>query len=116
MAASSRPQLRLVHIRDEIDAVSLYVRDFDLQSYTQSYAAQRVVERALQIISEAVRALPRELLADYPDVDWVRIERIGNFLRHEYHQLDTVRLWKITMEELPPLRVVIEKMLSESPP
>lgn len=113
MAPTSRPYVRLIHIRDEIDGVSAFVRDFDLETYRSSYAAQRVVERALQIISEAVKALPRQMVAAHPEIEWVRIERIGNFLRHEYHQLDTVRLWKITKEELPCLRSVIEKMLSE---
>ena len=43
--------------------VAATLSGLDLGSYTSSYSSKRTVERALQIISEAVKALPSELLA-----------------------------------------------------
>jgi uncharacterized protein with HEPN domain len=68
---------------------------------------------ALQIISEAARALPPELLARYPEAPWSAIVGIGNVLRHEYQQLDYVRLWDIATTHLPQLRPVVLRMLEE---
>jgi hypothetical protein len=57
MAASRSPQLRLLHIRDEIDGLSAALVGVTFETYRRSYAFRRITERALQIISEAARAL-----------------------------------------------------------
>jgi uncharacterized protein with HEPN domain len=63
------------------------------------YALRRIIERAIQIISEAVRALPEELRARYPDAPWADIIAIGNPLRHEYHRIDDKVLWNNAMHD-----------------
>jgi uncharacterized protein with HEPN domain len=113
MAATANPRARLLHILEEIDGVSGIVADINYSDYRDSYTAVRVVERALEIISEAVRALLDELLARYPEVEWSRIRGIGNFLRHEYHRLDANILWDIVTTKLPPMRPVVVRMLAD---
>lgn len=41
----------------------------DFHTFTNVYYLERAVERAVQIISEAVKALPPELLARHPQVE-----------------------------------------------
>lgn len=113
MAASANPRGRLLHILEEIDGISAFVTSMSYRDYRDSYVAVRVVERALEIISEAVRALPDELLRPHSEIDWARIRGIGNFLRHEYHRLDTELLWDIATNKLPPMRPVIMRILEE---
>ena len=113
MAASKSPQLRLFHIRDEIDGVSAAVKGVSFSAYQQSYALRRAAERAVQIISEAAKALPTEMLARYPDAPWSAIVGIGNILRHEYQKIDDKRLWDILMVHLPQLRPIILRMIAE---
>lgn len=113
MAATANPRARLLHILDEIDGVSSLIADMNYDDYSRSYVAVRVVERALEIISEAARALPDNIIDRYPDVDWSRIRGIGNFLRHEYHRLDTSLLWDIASNKLPPMRPVVVRMLED---
>jgi len=52
-------------------------------TYSSVYHMERTVERAVQIISEAVRALPPALTARHPEIEWAKISAIGNILRHE---------------------------------
>ena len=113
MAASRNPRVRLLHIRDEIDSASAAVRGVDFNAYRDNYMLRRAIERALQIISEAPRALPSDLLAQHPDAPWDAIIGIGNVLRHDYHAIDAKRLWEIATGDLPKLRPVILKMLDE---
>jgi uncharacterized protein with HEPN domain len=114
MAASRSPGIRLLHIRDEIDGVLSAVKDVSFEDYRKSYALRRVSERALQIISEAAKALPGELTGKYPSAPWGAIIGIGNVLRHEYQYLDDRRLWEIVTVHLPHLRGVVLQMLAES--
>lgn len=74
---------------------------------------RRVSERAVQIISEAAKALSPELTAQYPAAPWNAIVRIGNILRHEYQYVDDRRMWEIVTVELPNLRGVVLKMLED---
>ena len=88
MAATANPRARLRHILFHIRGVADTVGGVDFDTYVNVYHMERTVERAVQIISEAVRALPPELVARYPDVEWNKIAAIGNVLRHEYERID----------------------------
>ncbi|MGB6396781.1 MAG: HepT-like ribonuclease domain-containing protein [Bradyrhizobium sp.] len=70
MAASKSPRARLLHMRDEIDGVAMVVRGLSFVQYQGSYMHRRAVERAVQIVSEAAKALPSDHLAKYPGAPW----------------------------------------------
>src|SRR5262249_53688351 len=101
MAATQNPETRLFHIRDEIDGLEQAVQGVTFEQFQQSYTLRRVTERALQIISEAARALPPALTAKHPGAPWSAIIGIGNILRHEYQHIDDRRLWEIVTVHLP---------------
>ncbi len=113
MAPSKTPQLRLLHIRDEIDGLAEAMRGITFGQYQQSYTLRRAAERAIQIVSEAAKALPSEMRARYPDTPWSAIIGIGNVLRHDYQHLDDRRLWEIITVHLPALRPIVLSMLTE---
>jgi uncharacterized protein with HEPN domain len=112
MAASKSPRARLLHIRDEIEGVAAAIRGLSFSEYKSSYVHRRVVERAVQIVSEAARALPPELMDEH-EAPWSSIVGIGNILRHEYQRLDDRRLWEIATVHLPNLRPIVVRMLAE---
>lgn len=87
-ADQSRASRRVVHIRDEI----AFLRDVLGSTTTTAAVAdplrRRAIERSLQIISEAVRHIPEDWTARFPEIEWRAIRDMGNRLRHEYHRLD----------------------------
>ncbi len=113
MAASKSPRLRLLHMRDEIESLSKELADLSFETYRESYGLRRTTERAIQIFSEAARALPEELRARYPDAPWADIIAIGTPLRHEYHRIDDKVLWETATADLPKLLPIIQRMLAE---
>jgi uncharacterized protein with HEPN domain len=113
MAASKSPQLRLLHIRDEIDGMASALHNVSFADYQESYTLRRAAERAVQIVSEAAKALPPEMLARHSEAPWNAIIGIGNILRHEYQRVDDRRLWEIVTVHLPELRPVIMTMIDE---
>jgi uncharacterized protein with HEPN domain len=68
------------------------------------------IERAIEIVSEAVRHIPEEELLDFPEVPWRNIRAIGNKLRHEYDRLDADIIWDIASRHILELRPFIEKI------
>jgi uncharacterized protein with HEPN domain len=113
MAPAKNPLIRLYHIRDEIDGVSSVIEGLDFQTFSSSYVAVRTIERALQIVSEAAKSLPDELISAHPGSDWTRIRSLGNLLRHEYHHVDNNQLWLIATEKLAELRPVVLQMIAK---
>ena len=113
MAARKNPRLRLMHMRDEIRNLEMELGGLNFENYQDSYGLRRTTERAIQIVSEAARALPEDLRRRYPEAPWADILAIGNPLRHEYHQIDDKVLSETATRDLPKLQPVIELMLAE---
>lgn len=115
MAATASPRNRLQHILFHIRGVEDTLRGSEFETYKDSYQMQRTVERAVQIISEAVKALPKDMLTDYPEIEWPKIIAIGNLLRHEYQYIEPETLWEIAIERLPELKRVVLRILEDLP-
>jgi uncharacterized protein with HEPN domain len=113
MAASKSPRLRLLHMRDEIERLSKELAGLSFEIYRESYVLRRTTERAIQIVSEAARALPEQLRAQFPEAPWADIIAIGNPLRHEYHRIDDKVLWETATVDLPRLLPIIQRMLAD---
>ena len=113
MTSAKRPDVRLRHILQEIDGVAATIVGKTFEEFSGDYVLERVVERAIEIVSEAAKALPADLRANYASVEWHSIIAIGNRLRHEYYRLSHQRLWEIATVYLPELRPVVVAMLAD---
>jgi uncharacterized protein with HEPN domain len=96
---------------DNIDAVDEMMQGVDFAVYRQGVKLKRAVERCVEIISEASRAIPQEMKNAYPTQPWPEIAAIGNLLRHRFEGVDDFIMWKIAVKSLPELRRVIISMI-----
>jgi uncharacterized protein with HEPN domain len=108
---SLRP--RLQDILDNIAIVSGAVVGRDFDSFAVDPVLRLAIERAIEIISEAVRHIPEELRNKHPAIPWRNIIAIGNKLRHEYQRIDPDIIWEIAQKHLNDLRPVVEAMIAE---
>jgi len=69
--------------------------------------------RHLQIIGEAVRALPREIRDRAPDIPWSEIVGMRHILVHDYFAVDTHVVWDVVERDLPELKRQVEAILAE---
>jgi uncharacterized protein with HEPN domain len=67
-----------------------------------------LVQRAIEIISEASRAVPDELKSLRPEIPWLQVRDIGNVLRHDYGGLSDPIIWRVAIDELPRLKIAVE--------
>ena len=67
-----------------------------------------IVERAIEVISEATRRLPADVKALRPEIRWKSVAGIGNVLRHEYHTISNKVIWDVIHEEIPLLKAAVE--------
>ena len=103
-----------VAIRDclaEISILHAIAARMTLDAFKSDPIVRRAAAYALQTISEAVRHIPDDWLADYPSEPWAQIKGIGNRIRHEYFRIDDAILWEIVTSNTPALKTVMESML-----
>jgi uncharacterized protein with HEPN domain len=104
-----------VAIRDclaEISILHAIAARMTLDEFKSDPIVRRAAAYALQTISEAVRHIPDDWLADYPSEPWAQIKGIGNRIRHEYFRLDDAILWQIITTNTHALKTVMEAMLA----
>ncbi len=95
---------------EAIGRIEQITRGKTLADFGQSWQTRWLVQRAIEIISEASRAIPVELTQTRPEIPWPRVRGIGNVLRHEYQGLSDPIVWKVVTDELPRLKLAIEAM------
>jgi uncharacterized protein with HEPN domain len=90
-------------IVEAIERSKLVVQDLTLETFENDWRRHWLVERGLEVISEASRHLPDELKARHPNIPWRKIAGIGNVLRHDYESASAPVIWKLVVEDLPIL-------------
>jgi uncharacterized protein with HEPN domain len=88
------------------------VAGLDLDAFRKDAEKVYAVTRALEIIGEAARQIPPQVVAAYPDLPWQEMIGMRNAVIHEYFGVDTEVLWRTVQEDLPPLRAAIAAILT----
>ena len=111
---SSSPIARLVDIVEAIDLVKAELDGVSLQAFEPDRRKRWLVERGIEIISEASRRLPESLKVRHPTIPWSKVAAIGNVLRHEYEHVAHDVLWRVVHNDLPTVeRVCREELANE---
>ena len=106
----------LISVRDalrEIEFLEAPVQTSNRADFVTDPLRVRAVAYSVQCISEAVRQLPEERLAEYTDVPWRAIKGAGNKLRHEYYRLEEDILWGIASFDIVPLKAALLALLEK---
>ncbi|HIL10727.1 MAG TPA: DUF86 domain-containing protein [Candidatus Latescibacteria bacterium] len=84
-----------------------------LDGLISDWQATLALERALEILGEAVKRLPDDLRTRYPQVEWRAIAGMRDRLSHGYDAINHEILWKAVHERLPTLQAIVEQMLRD---
>ena len=107
---------RLNDILRAIDGTADTIAGIRFDTFQTVYHMPRTVERCIEIVSEALRHIPDDIKARYPDIPWRQIAGIGNVLRHDYEVVDERLIWDVARTHFPRLREVTAEILKELPP
>ena len=97
-------------ILEAIERVEEVTRGKSLNDFEASWQLRWLVQRAIEIISEASRAIPDDLASTEPQIPWRKVRGIGNVLRHDYEGLSDRIIWNVVLDELPRLKVAVQAM------
>jgi len=112
----SRTEAVLLHIRDNIAFARQIVGVRSASDFEHDRIAFYAATRCLEIISEACRRLPEDLIARHPTIDWKSIKTAGNIYRHEYEGVEERIVWTTVREFLGDLEAAVLSELARLDP
>ena len=103
-------RLYLTHIKECISWIEQYTKE-GKEKFLEDKKTQDAVLRNLQTLAESTQHISSSLKSKYLSIDWDNISAFRNILVHDYLGVDTDEIWDIIIDDLPPLKKTIEKML-----
>jgi len=71
----------------------------------------RAIVRSLEVIGEAVKKLPFELRARYPQIDWGQMAGLRDVLIHNYFGIDYDIVWNVLNNDIPELQHELNRII-----
>lgn len=105
---------RISDILGAIDRIARYTAGMTLASFVADEKTVDAVIRNLEIIGEAARHLPDDVVACYPHLPWSEMRGLCNVLIHEYFGVSLPIIWQTVTQDLPPLVPLLQRILSEA--
>jgi len=110
--AEPSPVPRLTDIIEAVELIRSEMAGVTLKAFEPDRRKRWLVERGIEIISEASRHLPDKLKARHPEIPWPKVAGIGNVLRHDYEHVAHDLLWHVVHDDVPPLEKVCREELA----
>ena len=85
---------------EAIERIRQIVGETPLEAFEADWRGKWLVERGIEIISEASRHVPLEVKDRHPQIPWKKVAGIGNVLRHDYGQIAAPLIWKLAASDL----------------
>jgi uncharacterized protein with HEPN domain len=87
----------MIMAADEIAAIVQRGRD----AFDTDVVLRRAVERCLEIIGEASKAMSSDVTDTYPEIPWSDMAKVRDRLSHHYHRIDPSQLWTMATQDVP---------------
>lgn len=104
------PSERLKDVLEAIAAIERHM-PVDEVAFAENELLQGGFVRNIQIVGEALRAVPPEVRSLAPDIKWSKIIGMRNVLVHGYFDIDTAIVWATAKSDIAGLQVSVQKLL-----
>ena len=106
----------LDHVEDMLDAMERAGTLLEGVAYDRFEADFRInfaVVRALEIIGEATKRLPKELRRRYPDIPWLGMAGMRDRIIHGHDTVDLQIIRDVVKRDIPEIKPKIEQVRSD---
>ena len=100
------------HILDEINFIKNHCTGKSFDDFNNDELLKRAIIRSLEIIGEAVKNIPQDILDQYPNTEWKNIAKTRDRLIHHYFGIDYTIVWDIVEKHIDLLKQDIDSILA----
>lgn len=101
----------LTHIREEIVLLDSLTPGLTIDKLLEDAYLKHCIQKSLEIIGEAAKRVSEETRSLCPSISWWKYRKLRNRLTHEYFSVDWELVWTILEDDIPVLKMCVEKLL-----
>ena len=90
-----------------------FLEGVSLEDFKANEEKALAVIRALEIIGEAARNIPKPVRNKYPRVPWDEMTGMRDKLIHDYFGVNLVVVWRTVKEDIPSMTSAVEYMIQD---
>jgi uncharacterized protein with HEPN domain len=82
------------------------------EAFFNSISIKHGTCRCFEIIGEASTRLSKEFKLLHLEIDWRKVIGLRNVIIHQYHAIDYEVIWDLTQNEIPPLKIKLNEIMT----
>jgi uncharacterized protein with HEPN domain len=94
-----------------MERIQEYLGELEFIQFKQKYIVVDAVIRNFEIIGEASKHIPEDIISKYPDIPWKKMYDLRNIVTHEYFGIDYEMLWEIDKNDLPKNQIDLQRLI-----
>ncbi|BBO73139.1 DUF86 domain-containing protein [Desulfosarcina widdelii] len=106
-----RWDIRIHDILASIEKIQKYTDNMDAKAFRDDPKTVDAVVRNLEIIGEAARHVPDEIVEEHHKIPWREMRDMRNLLSHEYFGVNSDIVWETIQSDLPGLPALLKAIL-----
>lgn len=87
-----------------------------LEELERNFAMSGSITLCFQVIGEAVKKIPKDITAHYPEIQWSLWAKMRDMLIHQYWEVDLKIVYDSVKEDIPNLKRVAQEILTKIKP
>ncbi len=111
MQLSERDKSYLWDIEDACQDIIIFMKNTDVNDFSNDKMKRFAVERQLLVIGEAANHLSKEFTEQNKEIPWKLLVGLRNIIAHEYGEILVERIYKIAEKNVPELNNKINNIL-----
>lgn len=96
-----------------IEKIEQYISGLSYEDFVSNSLVFDAVIRNLEVVGEASKNIPGEVMGNYPNVHWKSMIGLRNILIHEYFGVDSEIVWEIIKTDLPNTKPLVLQILKD---
>jgi len=98
---------------DSCEHIRSYVAGMTFEEFVADRKTLDAVARNLEIIGEATKNIPDEILSERSEIPWKQVRRFRDKIAHHYFDLNLQRIWSIVDSDIEPLETAVRDLLAK---
>lgn len=105
-------QVYVGHMLDTANKAINFIQGVSREDFDNNELLRLSLTHLLQVIGEAARRVSQDFRASYPQILWKAIAGMRSKVVHDYLNVDEDVVWNTVRNDLPPLIVELERIVS----
>lgn len=103
-----------IRIKDALKSINFIKEDvegMDYEDFLENRIIRQATERNIELIGEALNAIPEDIQKKYNDIDWRNIIGMRNYIMHQYFDIVPDIEWEVATKHIIELEIKLIKIL-----